>query len=65
MPIDKEQVKKALDKFEDDKFTDAKDILKGEISKHRDEWIKDKLELKNDINPPIDKKEEPEDTNEE
>ena len=62
MTIDKEQIKKALDHFEDDKFSDAKDILKGEISKQRDAWLKDKLELQKDINP-IDDKEEK--TNEE
>jgi len=51
MPVDKEKIKAALDSFEEDSFTDAKDILKGEISKHRDGWLKDKLELQNDINP--------------
>ena len=59
MTIDKESVKKALDSFENDKFCDAKDILSGEIRKARDTFLKDKLGLKNDINP------EPEETEEE
>jgi hypothetical protein len=53
--MDKEQIKKALDAFEDDKYTDAKDILKKEIASKRDEFLKNKLELQNDINPVLDK----------
>ena len=49
--MDKEQIKKALDHFENDEFVDAQDILKKEISVKRDTFIKDKLELKQDLNP--------------
>lgn len=51
MPINKEQIRKALDHFENDEFSDAKDILNKEIKGVRNEWLKDKLELKNDIEP--------------
>ena len=57
MTIDKEKIKAALDDFEDDKFSDAKDVLKGEISKHKNEWLKSKLELKDDIDPVVNKEE--------
>jgi len=57
MTIDKEKIKAALDDFEDDKFSDAKDILKGEISKQKNEWLKSKLELKDDIDPVVNKEE--------
>lgn len=50
--MDKEKIKKALDHFENDKFVDAKDIISQEIKGKRDEFIKDKLGLQNDINPP-------------
>lgn len=43
MPVDQDLVKKALDAFEDDEFTDAKEILQGEIRKARDEFLKGKL----------------------
>jgi len=45
-PIDTEEIKKALDDFEDDKFTDAKEKITGEIQRARDEFLKDKLGLK-------------------
>ena len=48
--MDNEQIKKALDNFENDKFTDAKDVLSKVISDKRDSYLKDKLGLKNDIN---------------
>ena len=47
--MDKEQIKKALDHFENDEFSLAKDILTKEIQKKRDEHLKDKLELKSDL----------------
>lgn len=47
--MNKEEIKKALDYFENDKFTDAKDIISKEIKTKKNQWIKDKLELKNDI----------------
>ena len=46
MPIDSEEIKKALDSFENDEYVDAKDILKKEIGKARDEFISGKLGLK-------------------
>jgi len=50
--MDKEKIKKALDHFENDEFVDAKDIIKQEIAGKRDQFIKDKLGLANDLNPP-------------
>ena len=50
MAINKEKIRKALDHFENDEFTDAKEILSKEISTSRDEFLKDKLELKKDVN---------------
>lgn len=46
MPINKEEIRKALDHFENDEFTDAKDILSKEIKTARDQSLKDKLDLK-------------------
>ena len=43
--MDKEAIKKALDSFENDKFSDAKDILQKEIRTRRDEWLEEKLGL--------------------
>lgn len=59
--MDKEQIKKALDSFEDDKFSDAKDILKKEIQDKRDEFLIDKLGLeKEEENASVDTKTETE-----
>jgi len=49
--MNKELVRKALDHFENDSFMDAKEILSKEINTKKNEWIKNKLELKNDIEP--------------
>ena len=46
MPINKEQIKKAIDHFENDKFTDAKEILTKEINIAKDDFLKSKLGLK-------------------
>ena len=43
--MDKEQIKKALDAFEDEKYSDAKDILKKEIQDAKNDFIKDKLDI--------------------
>jgi len=43
--MDQEAIKKALDNFENDKFSDAKDILTREIRSRRDEFLNDKLGL--------------------
>ena len=48
--MNKRNIKKALDSFENDKYTDARDLLKKEIRAKRDEYLKDKLNLKNIIN---------------
>ena len=43
--MDKEQIKKALDAFEDERYSDAKDILKKEIETAKKDFIKDKLDI--------------------
>ena len=50
-PVDNEQIKKALDHFENDEFVDAKEILQKEIRNAKNDHLKDKLELKQDITP--------------
>ena len=49
--MDRDKIRKALDHFENDEFVDAQDIIKREIAGQRDVFIKNKLDLKNDINP--------------
>ena len=51
MPVDNEQIKKALDHFENDEFVDAKEILQKEILKAKNSHLKDKLDLAADIEP--------------
>jgi len=51
MSIDKEKIKKALDDFENDEYVSSKETLKDEIRKAKNDFIKDKLGLKNDIEP--------------
>jgi hypothetical protein len=46
-----ENIKKALDHFENDEFTDAKEILQAEIHDRRNEFLKDKLGLAKDVEP--------------
>ncbi|GAF99622.1 unnamed protein product, partial [marine sediment metagenome] len=41
--MDKELIKKALDHFENDEFTDAKEILTKEISLSKNAFLSDKL----------------------
>ncbi len=60
MPVDKELIRKALDHFENDEYTEAQDILKKEIAKQRDEWLDDKLELGGDKEPEDKTEDEPE-----
>ena len=43
--MDQEAIKKALDNFENDKFSDAKETLQKEIQNRRDEFLNDKLGL--------------------
>lgn len=61
MAVDNEKVKDALDDFEDDKFTDAKEKLSDVIGKARDDFLKKALNLKGEP----EKKEEPEDKEDE
>lgn len=56
--MDQEKIRKALDHFENDKFTDAKDILKREIGAKKNDFLKDKLGLKNDLGEKPKKEEE-------
>ncbi len=49
--MDKDQIRKALDHFENDKYVDAKDIISQEVAGKRDVFLKDRLGLSNDINP--------------
>lgn len=51
MPIDKEKIKDALDSFENDDFVTAKETLSKEIGAKRDEFLKDKLNLRGDSAP--------------
>ena len=60
MPLDTENIGKALTDFENDAFMDAKDKLSSEVRKVRDEKLKEKLGLTNDINPLPDKEEKEE-----
>jgi len=47
--MNKEEIRKALDCFEKDQFTDAKDILSKEIRVKKNSWLKTKLDLKEDL----------------
>lgn len=49
--MDKAQIRKALDSFENDKYVDAREIIAKEIAGKRDVFIKDKLGLATDVNP--------------
>lgn len=53
MTVDNEQIKKALDHFENDEFVDAKEILQKEILKAKNSHLKNKLELKGDADSRI------------
>ena len=53
MAIDTKEIKKALDRFENDEFVDAKEILSQEIRKAKNDFLKGKLDLKGDIEPVI------------
>jgi len=49
--MDREQIRKALDHFENDKYVDAKEIIQKEIQGKRDIFLKDKIGLSGDITP--------------
>ena len=58
--MDNDKIKKALDHFENDEFVDAKEILTKEIKSKRDEFVKDKVGLKDDISTTEKKKDDKE-----
>jgi hypothetical protein len=43
--MDKEQIRKALDHFENDEYTDAEEILSQEIRDAKEKFIEDKIGL--------------------
>lgn len=53
--VDSEKIKKSLDSFEDEKYSEASDLLRGEIKKSVNDFLKSKLNLTNN---PLDIKEE-------
>ena len=57
MPIDIEKIKKALDHFENDEFVDSKEVLQKEIRKAKNDFLRNKLDLKQDIEPQEEKPE--------
>lgn len=61
--MDKENVVKAFDKFEKEKYTDSEDILRQEIKQAVNDHLKDTLNLKTDpiVSPPEPDAEEGED----
>jgi len=44
-----DRIKDALDKFEEEEYVDAKEIIKSEFIKQRNKSLKDKLGLEKDI----------------
>ena len=56
--MEKDNIKKALDHFENDEYVDAKEILTKEIQNKRDDFVKDKLGLKDAITPAEKKKDD-------
>ena len=46
--VDKKNVKKAFDEFEDEEYTKASDTLRSEIKSSVNDFLKDKLNLEND-----------------
>ena len=61
MSVDDEKVKDALDDFEDEKFSDAKEKIAGEIKKARDDFLKAKLQLQKDLEDREEKEEDAQD----
>jgi hypothetical protein len=49
MSMEETEIKSALDDFENDDFLSAKEKLKTQILKAKNEYLKNKLNLKNDI----------------
>jgi len=47
--MDKEQIKKAFDEFEDENYIDAEETLKDQLKQAKNDFLKDKLDLENDV----------------
>ena len=47
--MDKEQIKKAFDEFEDENYIDAEETLKSQLKQAKNDFLKDKLDLENDV----------------
>ena len=59
--MDDRVIKAALDKFEQDDFLGSKELLQGQIRQAKNDYIKTRLGLKNDLDP-VATVEEPEET---
>lgn len=46
--VDKEKIKQAFNDFEEDNYTKSSDTLRGEVRSEINDFLKKKLELKND-----------------
>ena len=46
--MDREKIKDILDKFENDDYVSAKEILQKEIEKEKNDYLKGKLSLKDE-----------------
>lgn len=46
--VDKKNVKKAFDEFENEEYTKSSETLRNEIKNSVNDFLKDKLNLKND-----------------
>ena len=49
MPVDREELKRAVDAFSDDDFVMAQEILTKQFHAVKNEYLKDKLELEKDL----------------
>jgi hypothetical protein len=52
MPVDVEVVKSAFDDFERENFVDSREKLVGQVKAAKNDWLKNKLNLKNDVYVP-------------
>lgn len=49
MPVDREELKKAVDAFSDDDFVLAQEILTNQFQVAKNEYLKDKLGIEGDL----------------
>lgn len=49
MPTDKEEIRKAIDSFEDDNYVDSEETLSKELKKAKNDYLKKTLDLENDV----------------